>query len=138
MRYVPVLPLLAVPLVLFGPLSAPPGLQQEQPTHVLEMTVSGSDEPARIDVLLHTDDGTTWLTIGLPDGSRFTTECFLTEQGDLKFQMSRIANGGLVNVQFIGLERTDGSHEGSFTGMVEGELRPDMSGTFVLSPKVSP
>jgi hypothetical protein len=64
----------------------------------------------------------------------FTAYCVVTEDDEIKFQLSRIAGDKLVNIQFIGTGSVDEGFEGTFTAMVEAEQRPDMSGTFALVP----
>lgn len=112
--------------------------QQDQPTHTLELMIGGSEEPIPSDVRLYAYEETWRLSVTLPDGQRITTDCIMTEQGEIKFQLSRIANGMLANIQFVGAARAEAGFEGSFTAMVDGEVRQDMSGTFALIPKAKP
>jgi hypothetical protein len=110
---------------------------QEKATHLLQLMVGDPPQTVVIDVILSTRESTSYLTVDLPDGDTVTTEYVTLETGEIKFQLSRISNGGLVSLHFIGAGTTEDTWEGEFTGLVDGELRPDMSGAFTLGPKES-
>jgi hypothetical protein len=117
--------------------SSPDGSQpvQDDPTHVLELTAGEVPEPARTEAWLDLEGDSGKLTVQMPDGERFTVDCVLTEDDEIKFQLSRIAGDKLVNIQFMGTGSVDEGFEGTFTAMVEAQQRPDMSGTFALVPR---
>jgi hypothetical protein len=109
----------------------------EKATHILQLTVGDPAQTVVIDVVMSTSESTSYLTVDLPDGDRVTTEYVTLETGEIKFQLSRISDGGLVSLHFIGTGTTEDAWEGKFTGLVDGELRPDMSGGFTLAGKGS-
>jgi hypothetical protein len=105
------------------------------PTHTLRMHSADENEAVPGNVRLVTSDSITRLILQLPDDSRFEAECVQSSSGDFKFQLVRIANKKIVTIQFVGTGSPDSLVTGKFTGMVDGELRPDMSGTFELVVK---
>lgn len=106
-------------------------------THILQLIVGEPSNTVVIDVRLFTRESTSYISVGLPDGDTVTTEYVTLETGEIKFQLSRIRNGGLVSLHFIGMQTPEGAWKGEFTGFVDGELRPDMSGEFALAPRES-
>jgi hypothetical protein len=104
-------------------------------THTLQMRTADASDAIPGEVRLVTADGVTHLTVRLPDDSRYDAECVRSSEGAFKFQLVRIAGGKIVAIQFVGTTSSDGEISGRFTGMVDGELRPDMSGTFALTPR---
>ncbi len=126
--------LLSVVHGVFGSALPSAVLAQGDPTHVLELTAGDAPEPARADVWLTIEEETATLTVVMPGGDSVVTECVLTEQNEIKFQLSRVAGDRIANIQFIGAGSVTEGFEGTFTAMVDGEQRPDMSGVFALTP----
>ena len=104
------------------------------PTHRLALTPAESTEPAYSDVWLAVEGDGATLAVAMPDGTTFVVECVLTAEGEIKFQWSRIGGGRIANIQFIGSGSIDEGFEGTFSAMVDGEPRPDMSGVFAMVP----
>jgi hypothetical protein len=107
----------------------------EEPTHILQLKPDQSDTAIPTDAWFYSLEGRTYLSVRLPDGERVTAEYILTENEAIKFQLTRIAEERLVAIQFVGGGRQEERHQGRFTAFVDGDLREDMSGIFVLSPK---
>ena len=106
-------------------------------THVLSLMTDGSDEAVSIGIKLFTQDEGDFMTIAMPGGDEVTTEYTLSETNEIIFQLARMAENGLVCIQFVGTGKSEKGLEGKFTGMVNGILRPDMSGTFVVAVQAS-
>jgi hypothetical protein len=71
----------------------------------------------------------------MPDDERTDTEYVITSDNEFKFMLSEIKNDKLTTIQFNGTKTEDDIVKGTFTAMIDGELRDDMSGDFSLKRK---
>ena len=118
---------------------ATPTLAQEpneptikNPTHTLQLAQPQSDKPIVVPVKLFDKGGRKFLANVMPDGWLMESEYIISKDDKLKFQWAAIQRGGLVAIQFIGDKQANGPFEGKFVALVDGVLRPDMSGRFSL------
>ena len=107
------------------------------PTHILQLIQPESTEPINVEVKLYKKNNTTVIANLMPDGQLMETDYLITEDNKIKFQWASIKREGLVTIQFVGNKSNDGSFEGKFTALVDGVLRDDMSGRFILK-KITP
>ena len=105
-----------------------------EPTHTLEMRTSDDGNTFPAEARLVTHDSGAHLILRLADGSRIETDCVHSQSGDLKFQLARITDETIVSIHFVSDDRVYNSYSGRFTGMVDGVVRADMSGSFTLKP----
>jgi len=106
----------------------------ENPTHILQLIQAKSNNPIDIKVKLFKKAGRKLLANIMPDGQLMESEYIVTKDNAIKFQWVAIKRDGLLAVQFIGAKAAKGgSFQGKYVALVDGELRKDMSGRFILT-----
>jgi hypothetical protein len=109
--------------------------QVEEPTHVLQLLVGEPQQVVEGAATLFVQGGIAQIRVVLPDGDTLTTSYAVNDSNQIRFQLSRIEEGKLVVIQFVGTGETANGHEGVFSALVEGKPRPDMSGRFILKER---
>ncbi|MBI3124352.1 MAG: hypothetical protein HYZ10_08100 [Ignavibacteriales bacterium] len=117
-------------IILFNNLSA----QNKETTHNLELLTPNVEKPYILDVSIYSKGSINYIQIQFPD-ELILTEYISTDSAQIKFQTSKISDDKLVTIQFIGSGIIEEQVNGKFTALVDGVLRDDMSGKFVLSKK---
>ncbi len=107
--------------------------QSQRPTHVLQFITGESRVEG--EATLFVQNGRARIKVVLPDGEILTSQYAMNDSNQIRFQLARITEGKLAVIQFIGTGETANGHEGAFVGMVDGKLRDDMSGHFILKEK---
>jgi hypothetical protein len=106
--------------------------QDKNVTHNLELLTTNADQPINLDISVYNKENNKYILIQFPDEYVETDYICLDSAQQVKFQISRIRNDKLVNIQFIGNGTINTKVNGKFIALVDGILRDDMSGTFKL------
>lgn len=102
------------------------------PTHILQLIQPGGEKPVEVPMKLYSKGDKKIISNIMPDGQLMETEYVISEDNKIKYQWASIRNDMVVVIQFVGNKVDDGSFEGKYTALVDGQLRDDMSGRFTL------
>jgi hypothetical protein len=102
------------------------------PTHILRLIQPGDNEPVDVKMRLYSEGDKKIISNIMPDGQLMETEYVISEDNKIKYQWASIRNDMVVVVQSVGSRLDDGSFEGKYVALVDGQLREDMSGRFTL------
>lgn len=120
-------------MVFAGDESNQPGEEVDfVPTHILRLIQPGDNEPVEVEMKLCSDGDKKNISNIMPDGQLMETEYVTSEDNKIKYQWASIRNDMVVVVQSVGSKLDDGSFEGKYVALVDGQLREDMSGKFTL------
>jgi len=99
---------------------------------VLALAVADTMDPVAAEVVLTPGEAGGTLILTLPGDDPVSAPYMLVEPDQIKFQVARFSNDRIATLQFVGAGDLAAGFTGRFWGFVDGESRPDMSGSFTL------